>query len=343
MKGISTLLRPIAWSLLVLLTTGCSVTEENIVDYTEENIVDYGKNRKFDKLIQYIEKNQQAPEKVNLVQLAATQLFKYNFIPYPWGNARYRLLYKLEPGLIRHILLVKGDSSSAAFLQRTVIGQVSAASGGPYWKAAQLLTLAVDLRLEPRDSLQAIHTAVVRIQDLEKRLDSLQVGRRDLNYTITDVRDRAAKDEQRLSQNRPVQIYGFIRAQREETYDGVVYEVAINGKSALLVATDTRFETAGNFRLLATELGEYPVTLKPEYGGFTQKWKVYREVPKVELDTRDKQRELLAELQPKLVSLIGDLQRMDKEISEIPQEIENLKEQASRISLFDVFYELNQE
>jgi len=191
--------------------------------------------------------------------------------------------------------------------------------------------------------LQAIHTAVVRITDLGWRLDHLEIERRDLNYTIIDVGDQAVKDEQSMNQNRPVQIYGFIRAQREEMFYGVAYEVVINGKSAILVATDTRFETTGSFRLFATELGEYPVTLKPEYGGFTQKWKVYREVPKVELDSRSKRRERLAKVQPKLISLRGDLQRMDKEISEIPQKIENLKEKAGRISEFDVFYEPNSE
>ncbi|MFC1481588.1 hypothetical protein ACFL6E_05025, partial [Candidatus Neomarinimicrobiota bacterium] len=156
-----------------------------------------------------------------------------------------------------------------------------------------------------------------------------------LNYTIIDAKEKVADDEQWISQHNPIQISGYVRGQQEEG----VYEVAVNQKSALLVATDTRFETTVRFRLLVTELSEIPVTLSPEYGGFTQMWKVYREVPKVEVKRANERRDQMAEAQTKLIFQLGELQRMDKEIEEIPETVEALKDEVSRIGFFKVFYE----
>ena len=328
-------LRWIVWSLLIILTSGCSVTEEDIVEY--------GKDGQFDKLIRYIEKNHENPDKVKLVQIAATQLFRKDPQRYVWDKVRYHFLNEAKPDLVRRSLLAIGDKGAATFLQRAVTGVLHTATDADYRETVKLIGWTVELNLEPRDSLLAIHTTVTRILDLDSKLDSLKSERWALDNNLTAAKKKAAKDEQWMSQNDPVQVIGYIRSQQEEG----VYEVTINGESAVLIATDTRFETTGRFRLFATQLAEMPVTLKPEYGGFTQKWKVYREVPKAELDTRfdlaNKKRELMAKAQPKRISQMGELQRMDRLIDELAREIENLKQKADRINSFDVFYELNQE
>ena len=56
------------------------------------------------------------------------------------------------------------------------------------------------------------------------------------------------------------------------------YEIAINGKRALLVTVTTEFHSRGSFSLQVVKLGDTPITLKEEYGGFTQDWPVFIEV-----------------------------------------------------------------
>ena len=330
MKDIYTRLRWMFWSLIIILAAGCSVTEEDLIDY--------GKDRQFDKLIRYIEENQEDTEKVKLVQLAATQLFK-DEDPYSWHKgARYRYLNKLEPELVRYSLLVISDKGAATFLQRAVTERLQAANYWDYRETVKLMSWAVELDLEPRDRLQTIHSAVVRIVDLNSKLDSLESERRRLDNVINAILEKSAEDTLWMRQYHPVEISGYIRGQQEKG----VYEVVINRKSALLIATETRFTGTGNFRLFATELAETPVSLTREYGGFTQMWKVYREVPKSELDSRfEHGKQILERLlkpQTSLISKRGDLQRMDKEISEIERELETHIEQANRIILFDVSY-----
>ena len=319
-------------ALTIILTSisGCSATEEDIIQY--------GEAHDFEKLVRYIEKNQQNSEKVELVQLAATQLFSQYLLNDLWEKVRTPFYKTFGAELARYSLLVKNDFSSHTFIQRAVMLLVSDSSRASHWDAAKLMALAVDLELEPRDSLQIIRAAIDEITSLETKLARLKVEHRDLNYAIGDARDQATKDEQWMIQNYPVKINGITLALQE---DGI-YEVFINQQSALLITTESRFNTQGRFQLFATELAEMPVTLKPEFGGDTQKWKLYREVPRAELDVRfemaNKKRLLMAKAETRFTSKMVELQMLDKKLAEIPQEIGNLKEKAYGISLLDVSY-----
>ena len=319
-------------ALTIILTSisGCSATEEDIIQY--------GEAHDFEKLVRYIEKNQQNSEKVELVELAANQLFGQYLLNDSWTIVRTPFFEIFTAELARYSLLVENDFSRHTFLQRAIMLLVSDSSRASHWDAAKLMALAVDLELEPRDSLQIIRAAIDEITSLETKLARLKVEHRDLNYAIGDARDQATKDEQWMIQNYPVKINGITLALQE---DGI-YEVFINQQSALLITTESRFNTQGRFQLFATELAEMPVTLKPEFGGDTQKWKLYREVPRAELDVRfemaNKKRLLMAKAETRFTSKMVELQMLDKKLAEIPQEIENLKEKAFGISLLYLFY-----
>lgn len=60
-----------------------------------------------------------------------------------------------------------------------------------------------------------------------------------------------------------------------------LYEIAVPGSSqhALLMTTETVFQSKGQFQLRVRELSEVPIQVLPSLGSFTQIWKVYQEAP----------------------------------------------------------------
>jgi hypothetical protein len=94
------------------------------------------------------------------------------------------------------------------------------------------------------------------------------------------------------------QLSGYVVAEHSEfkkaldqagSYGGSVYEIAPteSTKHALLLTSRTKFEYLSSFSMMVEDMGESPVILKEEYGGFNQTIKLYGECNASCLQQRD--------------------------------------------------------
>ena len=322
------LLPRVAWILIITMIIGCSVDEQDILKY--------GRQGDTWKLAKYIEKNIHNPKHSGRIKLAATQMFMWDDL-FVWENIRELFYSDFDSALARHSLLVQGQALNANLLQRTVTLQMRSERKTDHEDALALTNKAIQVGIEPADSLWAIKSAIEKFLDLGRISDSLLTEKRQLEHQYKFLQGKVEELEGWLKQNTPIQLYGSIRAQKEEG----VYEITVNQEPAILITTDTRFETTGYFQVWANEVADnMPVTLRQEYGGFTQKWKLYREVPAIELDTRFKlaneKRIELEQTFSEMWSLQGKPEAINRKIEKIRVQRGTLKERAESIYFIEV-------
>lgn len=89
--------------------------------------------------------------------------------------------------------------------------------------------------------------------------------------------------------------------------------MTISAEHALLITTDTSFHSKGWFDLNVTKLQEMPITLKEEFGGFTQNFNVYMEISDNQIETIEVERNILKDLEKKM----EEINSIKKEIKAI--------------------------
>lgn len=331
-KQFHRLLPRVTWILIITMIIGCSVDEQDILKY--------GRQRDVWKLINYIEKNLHNPEQTGRVELAATQLFRQASI-FGWEDVRDLFYSEFDSALVRHSLLVKDQvidkGFEKSFLQRAIPLLMHSKNEDDHQDAMDLIGRAIQVRIEPTDSLRIIKKSIEEFLNLGRIADSLMTEKEQLEYQYESLQGKVDELEGWLKQNTPVQLNGYIRAQKEEG----VYEITVNQEPAILVTTDTRFETTGYFQIWANEVADnMPVTLRQEYGGFTQKWKLYREVPAIEVDVRfgltTEKKIQLEQTFSEMWSLQGEPAAINRELEKIQAQREALKERAEGIYFIEI-------
>ena len=300
----------------------------------EQDILEYGKQGDIGSLVDYIKQNLHDPKQASRVGLAATQLFMQERM-YGWERIRELFYSEFDSSLIRTCLLARKKVFDKSFLQRSVATLLQRNNRGDYQDVLNLVDRAIQVGIEPGDSLQMICSVMAKILDLGGISDSLLTEKRQMDSQYKSLQEKVAEIEGWLKQNTPFQLYGFIRAQKEEG----VYEITANQEPAILITTDTRFETTGYFQVWANEVADnLSVTLRQEYGGFTQQWKLYREVPEIELETRfkmaDDKKVLLEKAIRERSSFKGEPEVIDQQIERIQEQKETLKQRI----LHSIFY-----
>jgi hypothetical protein len=121
----------------------------------------------------------------------------------------------------------------------------------------------------------------------------------DVGRTISSNEEEIASSQNQLAK-KPFQITGYIVGQHSY---GIYEFVPDYGRThALLFASKTAFQTKGTFSLLVQEMGELPETLKEEYGGFTQMWKIYSECDDSCVARQDNLRNKIIDLRQQIVT-----------------------------------------
>jgi hypothetical protein len=119
----------------------------------------------------------------------------------------------------------------------------------------------------------------------------------------------------------------IIAMEKEDLYEIAITEYnsysgtrALTDRHAVLVTEETTFSTKGHFTMDVIVLDSIPVKLKGEFGGFNQKWTVYKEATykdkKIFLELTEKEN-AVALLRTKLDDSIQQRQLTDKRIQEI--------------------------
>ena len=321
---------PLLALVIIMLLYGCGVDEGDIRSWSNEG--------KISKLVEFIEENVENPDQADLVVLAVNLLFREDIIGYGWDEISTSFFTQFEPKLQRRAILAVGGLQHLSFLQRTVPLLLYQGTKNKYQDALKLMDIAVRAKIRPIDDLKVIRDAVQQIVDLSDTSDSLRIQEKQMEKEYARLEEKIDELKRWQTQNNPIRMTGYIRAQQAEG----LYEITVGQQSALLVSTDTRFETTGAFQLYVTELVEMPVTLREEYGGFTQNWKVYREVPNAEIETRfsmanEKQKQLDADTW-EISSVIARANSLKRQLERLPQQINNLKKQVDDIVLLDIVY-----
>jgi len=305
--------------ILVFSMVGCSVDDQDIIRYGEKGNVK--------KLITYIDKNYMNSERIQQVQLAITYLFERRLNP-GWDYLRPKLEEEFSSGLVRYTLLAKmkkgytPDSETQenmTVLKQAISGLVAIGVPDEGMKEAlNLVSMALRYDIEPKDSVEIMQNQLQAYIDSTSKLDRLRDTENQLKAKIAERQQIIDETMEWAKTNGLKVIRGYIIAQK----DAQVYEIRVKREHAFLLATDSRFERQGYFDdMLVTELMEMPVELHQEYGGFTQTWKVYREVPSHEIDRRQEESleraRIAMDAQEQMRSFQGDLEPLTRGIKEL--------------------------
>ncbi|MEN6462413.1 MAG: hypothetical protein ABFC94_13740 [Syntrophomonas sp.] len=128
-------------------------------------------------------------------------------------------------------------------------------------------------------------------------LDGRQIGIKNEIQKNNDKISSASQEIQKI--NNSESIYITLSAYMVRKIDDDNYEISLpqyNGyfgelpssNHAILKTVSTTFQSKGWFTIKAISEGTMPVDIKEEYGGFTQDWPVYIEVPDSTLDHQNK-------------------------------------------------------
>ncbi len=319
-------------TMLVLVILGCAVDEQDIKKY--------GDNYEIEKLAKFIEKNSDQPDQAALVKLAATQLYQLPISPLFLNETLDAIINRYNSDLFRHTLLVEDATIPDWYTYNTILTYLlKEPNAKNYTYVLKITNKALEVGLQPADSIRITRDAVKSIIDLKQLADSLTLEVSRLTRSVKSKREQVEDLYRWYAQNYPRQLGGFIRAQFE---DGM-YEIQSGQQSAILIATDSRFETNGYFEMWATEVMETPVKLREEYGGITKKLKVFREVPKVEREARfelgSEKIELAETIRQEITPIEKEISAIEYSLKKISGQIETQVKIANKHNYYDISYE----
>ena len=245
----------------IIAVCGCGVNEKDIRRYGREGNVDL--------LVRTIDKGYQKQKRHAKVKLAIEQTVKQDDEE-AWNYLLYRFDHGFTDDLISHTLLAPSSTSNLNVLQKQFLQYIQ---GSNYTETQALVSIAARVGIADDEIPLSVQDQLLVTLNTQTRLDSLRDLRRKAERSIGYYQDKIEKGRELGGKYFPLQ--GYIVAQ----VDLGLYEIemAYYGSHAYLQTTETRFKGRGQFTLWAYELMEMPVTLRQEFGGFTQQWKVYRE------------------------------------------------------------------
>ena len=254
--------------IAVVMICGCDVSERDIRRYGIRGDVDL--------LVRTIEKGYEKPKHDKKVKLAIDQLVrrKDNEV---WNYLVYRFDRGFSDDLIRYTLQTPSSTADLNTLQKQFLQHIQETD---YTKAEKWLSIAHRVGIADESIPITVQEQLPIIRTTYSRMDSLINLKREVERSIKSYQDKI--ESARDTQKKYFLLQGYIVAE----VDLGLYEITYLGSRAYLMTTETRFESQGRFNLWVSELIEVPVTLRQEFGGFTQQWKVYREAPRHELIKR---------------------------------------------------------
>jgi len=251
--------------IAIFVICGCGVNEKDIRRYGREGNVDL--------LVRTIEKGYEEPKQHEKVKLAINQLVKRKEDKV-WNYLLYRFDRGFSDDLIRYTLLAPSSVSDLNTLQKQFLQHIKEAN---YTEAQTWLSIAGGAGIANEEIPVPVQEQLYLTLNTHSRLDSLTKLQQEAEQSIDYYQDKI--ESARETKGKYFLLRGYIVGQA----DNGLYEITYFGSRAYLMTTETRFDSRGQFTIWASELMEVPVTLRQEFGGFTQQWKVYREAPSHEI------------------------------------------------------------
>ncbi len=209
---------------------------------------------------------------LNIDEMSFKETFKENEA---WNYLLYRFDHGFTDDLISHTLFAPSSTSNLNTLQKQFLQHIRE---DDYAAAQTLVSIAGRVGIADDEIPLSVQDQLLVTLNTQTRLDSLRDLQRKAERSIGYYQDKIEKAHEQ--QGKYFLLQGYIVGQAAIG----LYEISYFGSRAYLQTTESRFKGRGQFTLWAYELMEIPVTLRQEFGGFTQQWKVYRESTSYEIE-----------------------------------------------------------
>ena len=151
---------------------------------------------------------------------------------------------------------------------------------------------------------------------------------------INAINKNLKEDEEYIEENGD---YFYLNAYIVGQYEYKIYEIALSDydyyygkipsdKHAILVTIVNEFSSKGWFNLYVRKLSEIPMQIKHEFGGFTQKWDVYQEVPEPMRETVKNKKNNIRKNKILLSRKLKEKDNLEKDFEKKRKKLDTIKE-----------------
>jgi hypothetical protein len=163
---------------------------------------------------------------------------------------------------------------------------------------------------------ETIFKKYARIQDsLQERIKKIKAENSEIMGRISSLESSIEDTRESIKNFNFINLSGFICG---VNYDGS-YEINTGGRYHAILITSTRdYNTKGYFNIPARKTDTRQVSVKEEYGGFTQTWNVYEEVTPSEISSYNEDKRYLS-------SSLGELAKIKQQIKPSLGKIKSLE------------------
>lgn len=323
---------------VIIAACGCGVSENDIRRYGREGNVDL--------LVRTIDKGYRKQKRHAKVKLAIEQTVKQD-IEKAWNYLLYRFDHGFTDDLISHTLLAPSSTSNLNVLQKQFLQYIQESNlteaqalefirttwrliNSPedlrfYAEAQALVSIAARIGIADEQIPPPVQEQLQIIINAQTRLDSLQDLQQEAKRSINSYQNQL--DKAKELQGKYFLLQGYIVGQADIGF----YEISYFGSRAYLQTTESRFESTGQFTRWAYELMEIPVTLRQEFGGFTQQWKVYREATSDQVSEMHEANKIISASEELIEYQQGIIESLEPVLSSHSEALDGALDQLTRL------------